>query len=185
MPKRKITKKEFKQEYKPWVTRGILTSIRRKDKLLKKFIRTKNHIRKQIIHNEYKTLRNQIIYLTRKSKHNFYQNSFNKNNTNLRKVWQGIKEIINIKEKHNYSPVCVMENNDLVTDSTDVSNSFNKYCPSIAENILNNRNFKKFGYLEFDIFMHENKINLLNLYCRLRKSNFLTLYISYNECKFY
>ena len=71
MPKIKITKKEFKLKYKPWVTRGILTSIRRRDKLLKKFIRTKNQIRKQIIHNEYKTLRNQILDLTRKSKQNF------------------------------------------------------------------------------------------------------------------
>ena len=34
-----------------------------------------------------------------------------------------------------------MENNDLVTDPTDVSNSFNKYYSSIAESILNKRNF--------------------------------------------
>ena len=108
MPKRKITKKEFKQKYKPWVTRGILTSIRRKYKLLKKFIRTKNQSRKQVIHNEYKTLRNQILDLTKKSKQHFYQNYFNENNTNLRKVWQGIKEIINIKTKNNATPVCVM-----------------------------------------------------------------------------
>ena len=64
MPKRKITKKEFKQKYKPWVKRGILTSIRRRDKLLKKCIRTKNQSRKQIIYNEYKPLRNQIIDLS-------------------------------------------------------------------------------------------------------------------------
>ena len=91
MPKRKITKKEFKQKYKPWVTNGILKSTRRRDKLLKKITRTKNQCRKQIIHNEYKTLRNQILDLTKKSKQNFYQNYFNENNTNLRKVWQGIK----------------------------------------------------------------------------------------------
>ena len=72
MPKRKITKKEFKQKYKPWVTRGILTSIRRKYKLLTKFIRTKTQSRKQVIHNEYKTLRNQIIDLTQKSKQFFF-----------------------------------------------------------------------------------------------------------------
>ena len=63
MPKRKITKKEFKQKYKHWVARGILTSIRRREKILKKFIRTKNQSRKQIIHDEYKTLRNQILDL--------------------------------------------------------------------------------------------------------------------------
>ena len=125
MPKRKITKKEFKQKYKPkpWVTRGILTSIRRKDKLLKKFIRTKNKSRKQIIYNEYKTLTNKILDLTKKSKQNCYQNYFNENNTNLRKVWQGIKEIINIKAKNNATHVCVMENNDMVTDPTDVTNT--------------------------------------------------------------
>ena len=40
-----------------------------------------------------------------------------------------------------------MENNDLVTDPTDVSNSFNKYYSSIAGNILNNRHFVGDGNL--------------------------------------
>ena len=65
LDRRKITKKEFKQKYKPWVTNGILKSTRRRVTLLKKFIRTKKQIRKQIIHNEYNTLRNQILDLTR------------------------------------------------------------------------------------------------------------------------
>ena len=79
--------------------------------------------------------------ILKKSKQNCYQNYFNENNTNLRKVWHGIKEIINIKAKNNASHVCVMENNDLVTDPTDVRNLFNKYYSSVAENILNKRNF--------------------------------------------
>ena len=57
IPKIKITQKEFKQKYKPWVTRGILTSIRRRDKHLKKFLRTKNQSRKQIIHMNTKHLK--------------------------------------------------------------------------------------------------------------------------------
>ena len=52
---------------------GLQEEIRRKDKLLKKFIRTKKQIRKQLIHNEYKILRNQILDLRKKSKQNFYQ----------------------------------------------------------------------------------------------------------------
>ena len=91
MPKKKITKKEFKQKCKPWVTNGILKSTKRRNKFLKNFIRAKNQCRTQIIHNEYKTLRNQILDLTRKSKDNLYKNYVNENNTNLRKVWQGIK----------------------------------------------------------------------------------------------
>ena len=38
-----------------------------------------------------------------------------------------------------------METNALVTDPTDVSNSFNKYYSSVAENILNKRNFSGDG----------------------------------------
>ena len=68
--------------------------------------KNKNQCRKQIIHNEYKTLTNQILDLTRKSQCNFYQNHFNENNTNVRKILQGIKEIIKIKAKNNVSPVC-------------------------------------------------------------------------------
>ena len=68
MPRRKITKKEFKQRYKPWISFGLLTSMKQRDRLLKKYIRTKNPIRKQIAHSEYKTLRNRILELTRVGK---------------------------------------------------------------------------------------------------------------------
>ena len=44
------------------------------------------------------------------------------NNTNLRKVWQGIKEIINIKSKNNDIPVCIIENDDLVTNPIGIRN---------------------------------------------------------------
>ena len=47
----KLTKKELKQRYKPWVTFGLLNSMKRRDKLLKQYIRTKNYVRKQTIHN--------------------------------------------------------------------------------------------------------------------------------------
>jgi exonuclease III len=139
MPKRKITKQEFKQRFKPWVTKGILTSIRRREKLLKKYTRAKNYNRKQEIHGQYITLRNKILELTRISKRTFYQNYFRDNNNNLRKVWQGIKEIISIKTKSNANPVCVMEDDDLLTNPIGISNSFNKYYSNIAENILNKR----------------------------------------------
>jgi hypothetical protein len=36
MPKRKITKKEFKQRFKPWVTGGVLKSMRRRDQKMYK-----------------------------------------------------------------------------------------------------------------------------------------------------
>ena len=54
----KISKKDHKRKYKPWITHGILTSMKRRDKLL----RTKTAEFKSTLYNEYKTLRNHITH---------------------------------------------------------------------------------------------------------------------------
>ena len=48
------------------------------------------------------------------------------------KCGRELKKSLTLKQKI-MLVLCVMENNDLVTDPTDVSNSFNKYYSSIAE----------------------------------------------------
>ena len=52
-PLRKITRSEFKQTRKPWITNGILTSIKNKDKLYHKYINTKDLLVRANIHAEY------------------------------------------------------------------------------------------------------------------------------------
>ena len=90
-------------------------------------------------------LRNQITDLVRASRKDFYKNYFHKNNQNLCKVWQGIKEVINIKTKS-----CITVNDILISDPTKISNAFNTYYSYVAEGILQKRkyegdgNFKKF-----------------------------------------
>jgi hypothetical protein len=44
MPIKKITNKEFKQKHKPWVSLGLITSMKRKDWLFKKYVRAKNPV---------------------------------------------------------------------------------------------------------------------------------------------
>ena len=44
MPLKKISNREFKRTYKPWITDGILNSINRKDELYNKYVKTKNKI---------------------------------------------------------------------------------------------------------------------------------------------
>ena len=40
-PLHKLTKKEFKQTLKPWITTGILNSIKRKDELFRRYMNCK------------------------------------------------------------------------------------------------------------------------------------------------
>ena len=60
IPLRKLTNKEFKRRFKPWISKGILTSINRKNKLYSKYIKCKNNEIKILLFNDYKTLKNQI-----------------------------------------------------------------------------------------------------------------------------
>ena len=60
MPLRKVTLKEIKQQYKPWIKKEILTSIRKREKFYKTFIKAKDKVIEQY-HKKYKELRNQIL----------------------------------------------------------------------------------------------------------------------------
>ena len=113
MPLRRLTNREYKRRYKPWLTHGILNSIDRKNKLFNKYSKIKSTVHKQQIHDEYKTLRNNINELTRISKNNYYRSFFTEHNSNIKKVWQGIKEIVNITSK-NYN----------TSSSIEINNSF-------------------------------------------------------------
>ena len=137
-PSNKLTNKEYKQTTKPWITLGIRNSIKRKDKLFKKYIGMKNSAIKEDIHAEYKILKNRINSLIYHSKKNYYTKYFNQYSNNIKKIWIGIKNIINIKTKDHNSPNCIEVNNEPVTDNKEICNNFNEYFTTVADKILRN-----------------------------------------------
>ena len=50
-----------------------------------------------------KYYRNNLNKLTRSSKTNHYNKFFENNRSNLKKIWDGIKEIIDAKSNYNYN----------------------------------------------------------------------------------
>ena len=87
MPLIKLTIKERKQESKPWITPAIVAKINDKNKLYKKFKKSK---RKK---DRFKIckLKNEIKNLTGKSKEGYYKKYFEKNNKNSKKIWNGME----------------------------------------------------------------------------------------------
>ena len=61
VPLKKMNKKYFRLQAKPWITSDIIKSIKRRDKLLRLYIRTKEVNRKEELHKQYKTFRNRIV----------------------------------------------------------------------------------------------------------------------------
>ena len=70
------------------------------------------------------------------SKKNYYQKYFTEHSNNVKKLWIGIKEIINVKYKSYDTPNCLEVDKESITDNTEICNKFNDYFSSIADNIL-------------------------------------------------
>ena len=73
MPVRKLSAKERKQKTHPWITPAIIAKINMKNKLYKKFIKSK----KREDQLQFNQIKNEITSLTRKSKKECYKNHFN------------------------------------------------------------------------------------------------------------
>ena len=68
MPLKKVSQKEFKRKYKPWITNKILRKIEHKNKIFKKFIKCKNVEQKSQLKSIFNLLKNEITALTQESK---------------------------------------------------------------------------------------------------------------------
>ena len=110
-PLKKTSKKELKLESKPWITPGILASIRRRDLLLRRYIGTPEGAHRDELHTQYRVLRNRVVALIRLSKNNHFRKYFTNNAENIKKTWRGIKSIINLKAASGALPTSMSINN--------------------------------------------------------------------------
>ena len=82
-PFKKLSKRKCRQFAKPWITKGLLTSICKKNKL---------YLTGQ--QDEYKCYRNKLTTLIRLSKRNYYHHYFETNVNNMKQTWKGINSLI-------------------------------------------------------------------------------------------
>ena len=81
-------------------------------------------------------MKNNLNEIIRISKKMYYEKYFTTNNNNLKKIWLGIKEIINVKSKNYDIPTCIQVDNHNIIDPSKICNSFNDYFSNIADDIL-------------------------------------------------
>ena len=87
-PFKPVSKRKLKRLSKPWITKGLRTSIRIKNRL---FYTNKNE--------SYRLYRNKITTLIRISKKQYYHRYFYTNISNMKQTWIGINELINRGKK--------------------------------------------------------------------------------------
>ena len=92
-PYKKLSLQEVKLSYKPWITTGILNSIKNKNRIHMKVIRTKDPVRKTNLENEYRLYKTQLDETLKARKSMHYQNLFEINKLNLQKMWRELEKL--------------------------------------------------------------------------------------------
>ena len=94
-PYKTLSKEETRLKFKPWITKSISKSIKKKSVLYRKIIETKY----KFWYNRYKYNRDTINLLIAKSKRSYVKNFFKENNTANKDVWAKINKIIHNRTK--------------------------------------------------------------------------------------
>ena len=89
-PFKRVSKRQAKLKRKPWITTGILKSISVKNKLYKRFLKSKD----KFWYQRYKYYRETLNHLIRKSKRMFYKDYFDDCKNDIKNVWKGINDLI-------------------------------------------------------------------------------------------
>ena len=82
MPITKLSLMEMKSSDKPWLTKGILKSVNKKNDIYRKFVRAKNLHSKEFYHLEFKRYKSMINRLTRINKSKYFKTFFSEHKTN-------------------------------------------------------------------------------------------------------
>ena len=145
---------------KPWITKGIVKSIDKKNKIYRKCIRTKNATKKEKLYELFKTYGNSLSKITKLSKVNYYYQFFEENKRKLNKIWQGIKEIIDISKNNTQKIQNINDNGKLITSHKKIANTFNKFFCDIPKQIENKIVGTHKSYQDYLITPIENTFNL-------------------------
>ena len=90
-----MSRKGKRLNKKPWITQGILTSIKTKNRLFKKYYKSNSSdsSKKQ----QYKKYSNKLTHTKNIAKRSYYENLIKKNKRNPSQTWPIIKDIVSLK----------------------------------------------------------------------------------------
>lgn len=154
--------KNKNKKIKQWITKGLITSIRNREKLY-------NKLRKQpfntILKQKYTNYRNLLNNLIKLARNLYYEDRINLAGNNSKKVWNLIKDAAGIKINNKIIVFNILDNDGTkLTDKKDIVQQFNTFFSNVGADISMNIKNGNFNNVPF----HE-----LNKNCFISNSIFL------------
>ena len=108
---------------KPWLSKGLLKSIKRKSKLYKRFLNYPSPANE----NTYKRFKSKLIHLLWIAKRKIYENQLKC----AKNTWKILNEVINWKKE----PSDFFVNNRNISNPREIANHFCEYFTNIGPNL--------------------------------------------------
>ena len=131
--KRSSPRKRAYTRKQPWITNGIIRSIKHKQKLYQINLRKKT----QQAGERYKKYRNKLTHIIRLAKKAYNTDQLLKLKHDLTRTWKFLNNIIGRKRKINTFPDHFIHNGTTLTDPKDITNTFNDYFTNLGSNLAN------------------------------------------------
>ena len=135
IPLRKLSRKQTKLQEKPWLTSGLLKSIKNKNKMFSALCKVK--FQNKALQQKYKCYRNLLNRVQYKAKICYYRQLFDSSKNNSAHTWRLINEIINHKNTEPKLPNSVTYHNTSITNLDDICNILNNYFVNIGTTLAN------------------------------------------------
>ena len=116
---------------KPWLSSGLLKSIKTKNKLYVKYLRRPTFFN----HIFYKEFRNKLHSLMRRVEREYYDKELFIHINNLRKSWEIMKEVINQKKRLTCQTGLTLVGPPTITDKYAIAQQFNNLYVNIGNNL--------------------------------------------------
>ena len=130
-PFRIIKGKALNSFRKPWITKGLLKSINKKNKLYKNYICNRSN--PQLV--KYKTYKNKLILLLRTAKKRYYEMQLDKSKENIKQTWRILNNVINRNKRKASSTLQLHDNGRDISNPEIIANKFCQYFTKIGPNL--------------------------------------------------
>ena len=121
-----------KNQSNEWFDGELAEQISNRDKLFKKFKKSKLHIDELI----YKEAKNTVQRLIKEKKKKFFSKKLEENIGEPKELWKNLKKLGLPKTKTDPTNICLKENDGLSFCSLSIANNFKGFFSNLAQNLI-------------------------------------------------
>ena len=160
-----IISKKFnrhRHKYQPWITKGILISLKQKEKLYIHMVKAKNSPSFSVKEHKYKKYNSVYNKCIKAAKNIHWKTTFETTKHDMKKTWENINKLMNRNSKHTSQSNSFTDDKQEYNTPTEIANGFNKYFTNIGPSL--SKDIPSTQIKAADFLSHSTTLNSLYLY---------------------